>query len=735
MTIRIADELRGSWSTFWATTFTFEVGTFEDFVLPRLGGGSVAATVIADQNRLAREWARVSEERHAVRANRDYLVRGIDIGGSFHAKTLLLAARERVRLLVGSGNLTLKGLGEGEVFTRFEGGTPEGNAALAAWRSWMQSVVDRSEDLQLQSRWLRVADGLPDVGAVWPGSPFISNQRRSILEVLVGRLPSGPVDELHLAAPFWDEDCSAFTTLLQRIAPKRVVLYLHNETSVSGKNLRRALEKSPGEVMIRGWSEYVHAKLIGVVAGAEGVLLSGSPNLSNAALTLPAERHGANVEAATIARGTEEEVRMFFQPPDVAEVELGLDELERFQLEPSGAAVGFPIKLIGAVRQGDGRIRVGVMGAVPPQSRLSNGLASAPMADDGRTRIPLDIAESRFVRVVTDQNDELSNVVPVDLPDHLEAFARPARDNSKPTEFERDDMGSPVGWLLGWLHGECVFDIDEAVPRRGSETADEEEVGTSADDDFWDRLQRDELRGDPRLARYAMGATGPASLGDEVFLFLEMMLQQAPETQLLRLMRPRDGGVDSDAETPGVEVVARRETPRAVVQRAREVDQVRRRSAPPVARSACSRQELLGPCGRVAILLASRVPRSRAAHTPDPSAPCRGRRLRSGGRLPRLAQTPRPRSGRANGSIKRCATQSRHCCSSPYEPIARRIREQSSSGSPRCGTHADCTLSPQPMSRRRFAARSSGSTLLGTTSSTSWSRPPHTRTTSIGASE
>ena len=29
MTIRIADELRGSWSTFWATTFTFDVSTFE----------------------------------------------------------------------------------------------------------------------------------------------------------------------------------------------------------------------------------------------------------------------------------------------------------------------------------------------------------------------------------------------------------------------------------------------------------------------------------------------------------------------------------------------------------------------------------------------------------------------------------------------------------------------------------------------------------------------------------
>ena len=115
----------------------------------------------------------------------------------------------------------------------------------------------------------------------------------------------------------------------------------------------------------------------------------------------------------------------------------------------------------------------------------------------------------------------LSNTVPVDLPGHLEAFTRPARDASRPTEFDPGDMDSPVGWLLGWLHGECVFDVDEAAPPRGSESADEEEVGASADDDFWDRLQRDELRGDPRLARYTRGGTGPTPLDDEVFLFLD----------------------------------------------------------------------------------------------------------------------------------------------------------------------------------------------------------------------
>lgn len=551
MTIRIADELRGSWSTFWATTFTFDVSTFEDFVLPRVASGSLAATVLADANRLMEEWDRVSGRDYAVRANRDYFVRGIDIGGSFHAKTLLLATSERARLLVGSGNLTLAGLGTGEVFTRFESGTSEGNAALAAWRTWMQSVVDRSGDLDLRRRWLNVVRGLPDLGPVSSDSPFVSNHRQSILAELLRRLPTSPIDELHVAAPFWDEDCSAFTTLRELVEPKRIVLYLHDQTSVSGERLRAALEDAPAEIAVRGWDEYVHAKLIGIVLGGEGLLLSGSPNLSDAALTLPAERRGANSETATFARGTAEELRAFFRPPGMAERELVLDELERFRLHSLGQGSGFPIRLASAVRQGDGRIRVSATGPVPEPSRLSNGRAGVPIGADSRTSMPLDVNEWRFVRIVSDEGVELSNAVPVDLPDHLDAFARQPRDTSRPTEFERGDMDSPVGWLLGWLHGECVFDVDEAVPRRGSESADEEEVGTGADDDFWDRLQRDELRGDPRLARYSRAGAGPAPLDDEVFLFLEMMLDQAPGAQLLRLIRGGESGAESSEQALG----------------------------------------------------------------------------------------------------------------------------------------------------------------------------------------
>ena len=372
---------------------------------------------------------------------------------------------------------------------------------------------------------------------------------------------------------------------------------------MSGERLRAALEDASAEIVVRGWDGYVHAKLVGIVMGSEGVLLSGSPNLSDAALTLPAERQGANSETATIARGTDEELRTFFRPPGFAERELVLDELERFRLQPLGEGGGFSIRLVSAVRQGDGRIRVSVKGLVPQSSRLSNGAATVPIGDDSRTSLPLDVNQCRFVRIVSDEGDELSNAVPVDLPDHLEAFARQRRDTSRPAEFERRDMDSPVGWLLGWLHGECVFDVDEAVSPRGSESADEEEVETSADDEFWDRLQRDELRGDPRLARYTRVGTGPAPLDDEVFLLLEMMLHQAPGTQLLRLIRGGETNVESEDQAPGRSGRRARDSACGCTTCSRDG------SGPSAIRGYCGwtqllRPKLLSPCGCLAVLLA-----------------------------------------------------------------------------------------------------------------------------------
>jgi hypothetical protein len=69
--------------------------------------------------------------------NRRWLLRGVRLGpGRFHPKSYLTINGRSVTLLVGSGNLSRRGIDTGrEVFVTFRSGTPAGDAAIAIWRS------------------------------------------------------------------------------------------------------------------------------------------------------------------------------------------------------------------------------------------------------------------------------------------------------------------------------------------------------------------------------------------------------------------------------------------------------------------------------------------------------------------------------------------------------------------------------------------------------------------------
>jgi hypothetical protein len=73
--------------------------------------------------------------------------------------------------------------------------------------------------------------------------------------------------------------------LLDRLRPRRLDVYLGAGTSVDGAALARLLDQTDARVSVHSFepNEFVHTKLIGVMAGTKGRLLSGSANLSQAA--------------------------------------------------------------------------------------------------------------------------------------------------------------------------------------------------------------------------------------------------------------------------------------------------------------------------------------------------------------------------------------------------------------------------------------------------------------------
>lgn len=186
----IVELFRASVTALWATTYNVDLHLFNEFLLGRLGDPPLNVVILADHRRLATGLARVAPEQvsalHAV--NSRWLLRAVRPGGqAFHPKTYLAVHRSRATLLVGSGNLSRGGLDQGhEVFTTFSSGTPSGDAAIAAWRTWMRRFVELVGDTALAARFRDLEERLPELAglAVVGDPPLLHNLDTPIADQL-----------------------------------------------------------------------------------------------------------------------------------------------------------------------------------------------------------------------------------------------------------------------------------------------------------------------------------------------------------------------------------------------------------------------------------------------------------------------------------------------------------------------------------------------------------------------
>lgn len=104
----IVELFTGGAQALWATTYTMDLGLFNEFLLARLGEPPLNIAVLADHRRLTTSLARIPAERADTLAtvNRRWLLRGVRISGAFHPKSYLAVTSDRATLLVGSGNLS-----------------------------------------------------------------------------------------------------------------------------------------------------------------------------------------------------------------------------------------------------------------------------------------------------------------------------------------------------------------------------------------------------------------------------------------------------------------------------------------------------------------------------------------------------------------------------------------------------------------------------------------------------
>src|SRR5262249_20135828 len=139
----------------------------------------------------------------------------------------------------GSGNADLRGLGVGyEAFAQFRSDDPAGAAAIATWSNWMSRLVPLLADPLVEARWADARNRLPwlrDLPANVE-SPLVHNLDTPLLDRFTADVDA-PVDELHVAAPYWDDHLMALATLVERVRPRQLHIYLGAGARLDGKRL------------------------------------------------------------------------------------------------------------------------------------------------------------------------------------------------------------------------------------------------------------------------------------------------------------------------------------------------------------------------------------------------------------------------------------------------------------------------------------------------------------------
>jgi hypothetical protein len=484
MTVAVRRLFNHNWSVLWATTYTCGVVEFDEYFLGQLRPDDLNVTILADLGALTETWSAMEETSglsRLRRVNRAYLLRPVAWHGhAFHSKTYLFGNEHGGVLLVGSGNADLRGLGAGyEVFAQFRSDESTGVAAIAAWSDWMTRLVQLLADPLVEARWADARNRLPWLRDLSPTveSLVVDNLDTPLLDRFLAGIDAR-ADELHVAAPFWDDKLTALATLVERTRPLQLHVYLGAGARLDGKRLLAFIADRQLDATVWSYTapRFVHAKLIAATSGSTARVLSGSGNLSYVALVGSAAE--GNVEVGVLASHDADSARALFTPPGLGIRRLEVEELASLAPDPRPENPGPPLRLLRCERLVDGHLSMAItpMPTTPVRVRglpaeepapgltLASSEGTALYADLGRART-VDPWESTapLVQLVDEGGAALSNPVPIDDPEALAAMLRGREDADRGAlrDLDWDELDSPVGRILEELQASCYFE-----PRR-----------------------------------------------------------------------------------------------------------------------------------------------------------------------------------------------------------------------------------------------------------------------------
>lgn len=232
-----------------------------------------------------------------------YRVVAVDmgVGRRFHPKAILLTGPTKAALAVGSGNLTHGGWSANhEIWSTYEsddGGLPE----IAAFQNYLETVlglINRTETITDEvsaafdpatNSWAAELPNPAGLYGIPDGVPLVER----IID-----LAGQDIQEATLCAPYFDPDGEALGEIARRISAPTRMLLQRNHVGLSASAAASLPENVELNSVDTDPARFIHAKLFAFRRPDTTLLVSGSANISRAALM--ADDNWGNAELVAI---------------------------------------------------------------------------------------------------------------------------------------------------------------------------------------------------------------------------------------------------------------------------------------------------------------------------------------------------------------------------------------------------------------------------------------------------
>lgn len=334
-------------------SYTVDFGFLDSVAVGALRSTGARVTAVGDVTMAS------FDPRSAPRAGREFNAGYAQCSGAFHPKLFVLASATRTCIAIGSGNATTAGWSYNHelwtVITCNSDQKPLVALQLADWLDELSATVRFSAGVE--KRLENVADLLRQASGSSVEPDLRLQLVSSVAGPIIGQLPHGPVDELRVFAPFFDPKADALAALIERLQPNAIDVVVQSEFGqLDGASILSAIGDRKGRILNDADDRYRHGKLVEWSRDGRQWALTGSANISRAAL-LRAQTGGGNCELGLISEITQSLL------PEGSK-EMTPDEIHSIRVPQRAAETTSNALLLGAYRSDDG-VQIALTGAMP----------------------------------------------------------------------------------------------------------------------------------------------------------------------------------------------------------------------------------------------------------------------------------------------------------------------------------------------------------------------------------